>query len=363
MMRPLAVLAAGGTGGHMFPAQALAEELIARGWRVHLFSDQRAAQYVEHFPDAVAVCIIRSASFARGGIMQKIRAPFTIATGILRALRDLRIERPDVIIGFGGYPALPTLVAGGTLKIPRIIHEQNAVLGRVNRWFAKRASAVVYGLCGEDLPVDGNAMHLGNPVRQSIIEKARSDYIAPGDWPLDVLVIGGSQGASLVAQTAARAIGALDAPLCARLRVSCQTRDADHDSVAAIFAQAGVRVELAPFFDDIAERMSQAQLVISRAGASTIADLSVIGRPAILIPLAIATNDHQTKNAHGLTQAQAAEMISEHDLTVEGLCDKIADILCNSDLASAMAAAALRAGKPNATSDLANLVEKITKEH
>lgn len=358
---PLLMIAAGGTGGHMFPAQALAEEMLKRGWRVKLSTDPRGARYTGGFPQDVKVEIVNASTFARGGILAKLRTPFQILSGIVAARASMRRDRPALIAGFGGYPAVPALAAGGLLGIPRMIHEQNGVLGRVNQLFAKRVSTLACGTWPTELPNGVDGVDIGNPVRGAILARAGADYIAPGDWPMTVLVIGGSQGSSIVAQQAARAIAALPVKLRKNLRVSCQARPADQDAVTEIFKSAGITADVEAFFTDIPERMAEAQLVIARSGASTIADLTTIGRPAILIPLAISIRDEQTANATAMINAKAAVLIQERDLTPQTLCEQIEAILGDPQRAQSMAAAALGLGKPNAAQDLGDLVEQTAE--
>jgi UDP-N-acetylglucosamine--N-acetylmuramyl-(pentapeptide) pyrophosphoryl-undecaprenol N-acetylglucosamine transferase len=357
MTPPLIMIAAGGTGGHMFPAQALAEEMLRRGWRVKLSTDPRGARYTGGFPKNVEIEVVNASTFARGGIKAKLIAPFSILRGILAARKSMGHDRPMIVVGFGGYPALPSMAAAGMRKIPRIIHEQNGILGRVNKLFAKRVQAVACGTWPTDLPDGIKGYHTGNPVRGSVLERAGAGYIPPGDWPMNLLVIGGSQGSSIVAQTAADAMAHLPEGMRRNLRVACQTRDADAESVAQSFGSVGMDAEIEPFFADVPDRMAEAQLVISRSGASSVADISVIGRPAILIPYAYATGDHQNANARGLAGADAAIVIQEAALTPEVLGDCIAKILQSDAGASKMAASALSQGKPNAAIELADLVE------
>ena len=362
MQAPLITIAAGGTGGHMFPAQALAEEMLRRGWRVKLSTDPRGARYTGGFPDTVEIEIVDASTFARGGIKAKLVTPFQILCGIMAAHRSMRRDRPALVAGFGGYPALPAMVAAGLRKIPRIIHEQNGVLGRVNKVFAKRVLAVACGTWPTVLPDGVKAFHTGNPVRGAVLERAGAQYIPPGDWPMSLLVIGGSQGSSIVAQTAADAMAHLPEGMRDNLRVACQARAADSLQVAETFAQAGVNAEIEPFFTDIPNRMSEAQLIISRSGASSVADISVIGRPSILIPFAAATGDHQNANARGLAGADAAIVIQETALTPEVLADCIAKILNSDQGAVQMAHSALSQGKPEAATELADLVEHTAQK-
>jgi UDP-N-acetylglucosamine--N-acetylmuramyl-(pentapeptide) pyrophosphoryl-undecaprenol N-acetylglucosamine transferase len=360
----LAILAAGGTGGHMFPAQALAEALLARGWRVRLSTDDRGARYAGGFPDTTEIVQVQSASFARGGVLAKALAAPRIALGVLAAMRSMRRDRPDVVVGFGGYPSIPALAAAVALGIPRLIHEQNGVPGRVNRLFATRVAHVACGTWPTDLPAGTNAIHTGNPVRAAVLDRAGAPYIAPGGYPMAVLVMGGSQGARALSDVVPAALAALPQSLRQHLRVSHQARDEDADRVVAAYAAAGIDAEVRGFFDDVPLRMSEAQLVISRAGASSIADLTVIGRPAILIPYPFAAGDHQTANARGPVAAGAAVMIAESTLDVAGLSAQIAAILTDPDAALQMSRAAQAAGTPDATDRLLALVETLAeKEH
>ena len=361
-MRKLLTIAAGGTGGHMFPAQALAEEMLHRGWRVKLSTDPRGARYSGGFPEAVEVEVVNAATFARGGILAKLIAPFRIVSGIVSARFSMRSDPPALVAGFGGYPALPAMAAAGLLKIPRIIHEQNGVLGRVNQLFAKRVDAVACGTWPTELPDGVEGVDIGNPVRASVLARLEAQYIEPGDWPMEILVIGGSQGSSIVAQMAAKAMGHLPAKLRKNLRVSCQVREADTEEVEQSFSDAGVAAALAPFFADLPNRMAECQLVISRSGASSVADISIIGRPAILIPLAIAIRGEQHANARGLVDAAAAIMVEEAELSPERLAEKIKYVLGAPKRASQMAMSAVSVAKPNAAKDLGDLVEAIAKE-
>jgi UDP-N-acetylglucosamine--N-acetylmuramyl-(pentapeptide) pyrophosphoryl-undecaprenol N-acetylglucosamine transferase len=358
----LLLIAAGGTGGHMFPAQALAEAMLARGWRVKLSTDDRGARYAGGFPAAVKVEKVASATFARGGVLAKLMVPFRIAGGVLGALWGQLRDRPAVVVGFGGYPSIPALSAAWVLRLPRMIHEQNGVLGRVNQVFAARVDRVACGTWPTTLPAGIAGVPTGNPVRSAVLERAAAPYIPPGDYPMSVVVIGGSQGARILSDVVPAAVAQLPEGLLANLRVAHQARDEDAERAAATYDAAGVRVEIAPFFADIPRRLSEAQLVISRSGASSVADISVIGRPSILVPFAAATGDHQTANARGLVDAGAAVLIPEKALDAGVLSRHIAAILENPESAETMARNALGEGKPDATARLVALVEELAGE-
>lgn len=359
MSAPLLLIAAGGTGGHMFPAQALAEAMIARGWRVKLSTDARGARYAAGFPQAVQVVVSGSATFARGGVLAKLAVPFRILGGVLGATARMVIERPAVVVGFGGYPTIPALSAAFLTRRPRMIHEQNGVLGRVNKLFAPRVHKVACGTWPTTLPAGVVGEHTGNPVRAAVMERAGAGYIAPGDYPMSVVVIGGSQGARILSDVVPEAVARLPEGLRRHLRIAQQARPEDLDRVVAAYEAAGILAEVAPFFADIPRRLSEAQLVISRSGASSVADISVIGRPAILIPFAAATDDHQSANARGLVEAGAAVLISEKALDAEALAAQMAAILGAPGTAEAMARNALGQGRPDATERLVALVEGL----
>ncbi len=362
MSAPLCLISAGGTGGHMFPAQSLAEQLLAKGWRVKLSTDARGARYAGAFPAEVVREIVTSATTARGGAAAKLAVPFRIGQGVLAARRAMKADRPAIVVGFGGYPTIPAMSAALMLGIPRMIHEQNGVMGRVNRAFARRVALVACGIWPTDLPQGAKGEYVGNPVRAAVRAMAGSAYQPPlpgGD--LNLLVIGGSQGARVLSDTVPEAIAGLPEQVRQRLQVSHQARAEDMDRVNRAYQDAGIRAEVQPFFDDVPERLARCQLVVSRAGASSIADITAIGRPAILIPFAAATGDHQTANARPLAEANASVLLPESVLDVESLRRDIRAILSDQGRANAMAASALSMGRPDAAVRLAELVTELTR--
>ncbi|MEY4698107.1 MAG: hypothetical protein RIT14_2535, partial [Pseudomonadota bacterium] len=343
-------------------AQALAEAMVRRGWRVKLSTDDRGARYAGGFPHVVTVETVASATFARGGPLGKALVPLRITQGVAAAVLAMLRDRPALVVGFGGYPTIPALSAALILRLPRMIHEQNGVLGRVNRLFAPRVHRVACGTWPTDLPAGVRGEHSGNPVRAAVLERAGAAYIPPGDHPMSLLVIGGSQGARILSDVVPAAIAALPAALRGHLRVAHQARAEDMARVTAAYEAAGIAAEVQPFFTDIPRRLSEAQLVISRSGASSVADISVIGRPSILIPFAAATGDHQTANARGLVKAGAAVLIPEKQLDPASLAAQLEQVLTRPDAASQMARNALSQGLPDATDRLVALVEELTKD-
>ena len=283
---PLLVIAAGGTGGHMFPAQALAEEMLARGWRVKLSTDARGARYTQGFPAGVEISQTASATFARGGLLSRLLVPFRILTGVIAATSVMLRDRPAAVIGFGGYPSIPALSAATLLRLPRAIHEQNGVLGRVNRRFAARVSAVACGTWPTTLPAGVAAMHTGNPVRAAVLERAGAGYIEPGDYPMELLVMGGSQGAVGLNRMVRPLLPRLLAAGCRVVHLSgSQDQEAGQ-------LQHPLLVER-PFSDEIPGLLQHADLVISRSGAGALSELAVAGTPAILVPYPAAADRHQ----------------------------------------------------------------------
>lgn len=356
---PYLLIAAGGTGGHMFPAQALAEAMVAKGWRVRLSTDPRGARYAGGFPAQVERVVVSSGTFARGGLAARLLVPLQIAGGVLSAFLRCAWDRPSVVVGFGGYPSIPALAAAWLLRLPCMIHEQNGVLGRVNQIFARRVAQVACGTWPTQLPPDVIGQPVGNPVRQAVLDRASAPYIPPGDYPMNLLIIGGSQGARVLSDVVPAALAALPAAIKPLLRIAHQARDEDQARVVAAYETADLKAEVAPFFSDIPRRLAEAQLVISRAGASSVADISVIGRPAILIPFAAATGDHQTANARGLVDAQAAVLCVERGLDAAQLSAEVEAILSAPERAERMAAAAHAQGRPDATIRLAAMVEAL----
>lgn len=359
---PLLLIAAGGTGGHMFPAQALAEAMVRRGWRVKLSTDPRGARYAGGFPHVVAVEEVDSATFARGGLLSKLAVPARIVGGVLSAMSAFRRDRPAVVVGFGGYPTIPALAAARLMGLPRMIHEQNGVLGKVNTAFAARVDAVACGTWPTTLPKGVEGVHTGNPVRGAVAERVGAPYLPPGEGVINLLVIGGSQGARILSDVVPAALSALPEALRQRLSVAQQAREEDVARVVEAYRKAGIVAEVQTFFADVPRRLTEAQLVISRSGASSIADISAIGRPAILIPFAAAAGDHQTANARGLSEAGAAVVIPESRLEPAALSAQIAALLTDADKAARMAEAARALGRPDATERLVTLVEAIANK-
>jgi UDP-N-acetylglucosamine--N-acetylmuramyl-(pentapeptide) pyrophosphoryl-undecaprenol N-acetylglucosamine transferase len=355
------VLAAGGTGGHMVPAHALAAELTARGHGVLVITDARGAKIPGLF-DKIAVHVLPARQLGRNPISW-LRAALAILAGRAEAKRIYRAHRPDAVIGFGGYPAFPTLLAASSMRIPTVLHEQNGVLGRVNRALAGQATAIGTAFAEIDRLKSQYAdkvVLVGNPVRAEIAKVGEMPFPAFDDTaPLKILVTGGSQGATILGRVVPSGLGMLEPSLRRRLQVVQQCRPEDIEAIRARYAELGIPAELTTYILDMPDKLADAHLVIARAGASTIAELSAAGRPAILIPFAAATDDHQTANAREMVRAGGARAIPESEFTPEGLARQI-EVIAGDPLALATAASrSLSVGRPHAARDRADLVERV----
>lgn len=360
----LILIAAGGTGGHMFPASAFAAGLRARGFRIGLVTDARGARYAADFP-ADFVDQIDAATISSRDPAKAIGALIKIMRGVTTAKNRLLALDPVLVAGFGGYPSFPSLWAARDLKIPILIHEQNAVLGRVNRMFAGRAAGIASGFERLDrLPVHAMSRRIvtGNPVRPAILEARQSGFPAlPPGGTIRVLVIGGSQGARIVGDMVPRAFALLDRELRRRLAVTQQVRENQLEEARSVYAEAGIQAECAPFFGDIGRRLGDCHFVIARAGASSLTEIAVVGRPSLLIPFALAADDHQTANAEGLLAAKAADLVTELDCTPAGLATILADRLSDPGQLLLRAEAARAVGRPDATEALVGLAMNLVK--
>jgi len=360
--RKVAVIAAGGTGGHLFPAQALASALSARGWRIVLATDERAQALSDSFPAEKRIAL-SSATFRPGSVLGMARAALAILRGVLQARAALAQVDPAIVIGFGGYPSLPALIGAITQGRRTIIHEQNAVSGRANRLLAPHVTAVAcaFPILLKARPrVQARAVVVGNPVRPEIRALADRPYEPPLD-EVRLLVTGGSQGARLLSDLVPAAVAKLPEALRLRLKVQQQTRAECLEEARRVYADALVRAEIAPFFRDMAGRLATAHLVIGRAGASTVSEIAVAGRPSILVPLKIALDDDQGRNAQVLADAGAAEVAREDDLTTLTLTAALNTLLTNPRRLAKMAAAARRVARPDAAERLADLVENTAR--
>jgi UDP-N-acetylglucosamine--N-acetylmuramyl-(pentapeptide) pyrophosphoryl-undecaprenol N-acetylglucosamine transferase len=359
---PLVLLAAGGTGGHLFAAEALAEALGRRGIAVALATDHRAERYGKTFP-ARDIHIITSATVRGRNPLSLARTAAMLGIGTMQALRLLARIRPAAVVGFGGYPTIPPVLAATLRKIPTVIHEQNAVMGRANRFLASRVNAIATSFAGvldREGELDAKATRTGNPVRPAVIAAAATPYAAPqAAGPVRLLVFGGSQGARIMADIVPVAIERLARDLQARLTVVQQAREEDLARVTDIYARAKVAAEVAPFFADLPARIASSHIVVARSGASTVAELAAIGRPAILVPLPHALDQDQSANAGVLERAGGALRLRQDDFTPDRLAGEISTLASTPQKLVAMAAAARSQGAIDAAERLADLVLRV----
>lgn len=355
MTSRVCIVAAGGTGGHLFPAEALAREMARRGWRIVLATDRRGEQYAQAFPAEERLALDAATGQGPLGL---IKAGLAISGGVAQARRAFSRLSARVVVGFGGYPSAPALLAAISQGLPTVIHEQNAVLGRTNRMLAPRVRQVAVSFRNTQKLGTRPALLVGAPVRDDVRALMSRAWRPPGEGSIRVLVTGGSQGARVLSETTPRALAQLPEALRARLKVWQQSRPETLEAARQIYLDAGVEAEVAPFFRDMAARLDQAHLLIGRAGASTCAELAVAATPSVLVPLKIATDDHQRFNAATLVDAGAADMILEDELTVERMRDVVAAILSDPARLPAMSAAARSVAIADAAERLADVVEQ-----
>jgi UDP-N-acetylglucosamine--N-acetylmuramyl-(pentapeptide) pyrophosphoryl-undecaprenol N-acetylglucosamine transferase len=355
------VLAAGGTGGHLFPAQALASELIKRGSRVVVMTDGRGHNYSSAFPGA-EIATVPAATFAGRSVLGRLVAFGVIAMGVVAALAKLKSLHARAVVGFGGYPSFPVMIAASIAHIPAMLHEQNAIPGRVNRVLAPRVTKIAASLpFARFAPKNPERIvFTGNPVRPEAAALNTADYVPPSaDGPIRLLVFGGSQGARSLSELVPAAIGALPEHLRSRLKITQQCRAPDVEMVDKAYRASGIEAEVGKFFTDLPHRMADAHLVIARSGASTLSELTVIGRPALLVPYPHAMDDHQSANAAVLEKAGAAWVVMERDLDVPKLTSLLERILSEPESLRARAKAARALGRVDAAQRLADLAEQL----
>ncbi len=358
----LVVLAAGGTGGHVFPAEALAREMQQRGYALALVTDKRGDAYGGALGEMETHRIL-AGGIAGKSVLAKIRSVTELGLGTLQARTLLRRLSPRAVVGFGGYASVPTMTAARLAGMPTVIHEQNAILGRANRLLADRVDAIALSFPdsqGVPTRARDKTQHTGMPVRPEILAVRDTPYPSFTDnRPLPVLVLGGSQGARVLSDVVPEALKGLPDNLRQRLHVTQQCRPEDLSRVEAAYDGSGIKVELASFFEDVPARLASAVLVIGRSGASTVAEAMAVGRPAILVPYAHAVDDHQSLNAHAVDEVGAGWLIPEADFTAENLTTRLQSMFGMPMVLEKAASASVRNGVPDAASRLADIVEGV----
>jgi UDP-N-acetylglucosamine--N-acetylmuramyl-(pentapeptide) pyrophosphoryl-undecaprenol N-acetylglucosamine transferase len=357
--RKLIVLTAGGTGGHVFPAEALAAELLNRGYNLALITDRRGQAFGGTLGQ-LTTYRIRAGGIAGRGLTARVGAFAELGIGFLQARQLLHGVKPAAVVGFGGYASVPTMLAASFAHLPTVLHEQNAVLGRANRLLAPRATRIATSFAHVKhlSPAWGRkVVRTGMPVRAPIIALRDSAYPPLAeDQPARLLVLGGSQGARILSEIVPAALARLPAPLRRRIDVSQQCRPEDLDAVRQAYAGTGIAATLESFFHDVPERLAGAHLVIARSGASTVAELTAIGRPAILVPYPHAIDDHQTANAHAVDEIGGGWLIPQTAFTPESLAARLESLFALPSSLIKAAACAQAAGTPDAAAQLADLV-------
>lgn len=362
--KKLIVLATGGTGGHVFPAEALAEVLLASGQRVVLVTDKRFANFKTGVLSQVEIRTIRTGTFV-GSPVKKILGVLGLTAGVVQAWFLLRKLKPDMVVGFGGYPSFPTLFAASNLRIPTIIHEQNSVLGRANRLLAGRVKKIATSFPATQMIEEKDKekiVVIGNPVRSSV-KAIRNLPYSPitQDGKVNILVTGGSQGATIFSKVVPEAIAVLPANLRSRIRVDQQCREADVEATRAAYAKIGVNADITAFFVDLPTRLAGAHLVIARSGASTIFELAVAGRPAILVPLPTSMDNHQYYNANAFEDVGGGWLMSQDGFTAASLAARLEAFITAPDTLTKAAENAKKLGYENAAENLADIIQGINK--
>ena len=359
---PRIVLAAGGTGGHLFPAEALAGELVKQGVEIHLATDARGMAYGGAF-QAKERHAIRASTPSGKSPLALLKALMALGQGLVQSIQLMRRLKPDAVIGFGGYPSVPPVLAGWLLGIPTLVHEQNGVLGRANRFLAPRAKGLATGFA-DVKSVPASVSHkthvVGNPVRPAVLAVADIPYQPISvDGPIRLLVTGGSQGARVMSEVVPKALALLPHDLKARLSVVHQARGDDLALAERLYGEAGIKADIRAFFDDLPKRIADSHLVIGRAGASTVAELGVIGRPSLLVPLPGSLDQDQAANAESLARIGAATVIRQANFTPEALMEHLKWLFHHPSELTDSSAAAKSAGIPDAAARLARLVADV----
>jgi len=359
MSKGIMLLCAGGTGGHLFPAEAVAHELVARGYEVHLAADHRIGNYASNFP-ATEIHEIKSATFGSKNPIAILKAGLKLMSGYTQSRALIGKLKPLVVAGFGGYPTVPPLLAASRMKVPCLVHDANAVLGRANKLLSPRVDKTALGFDSVQGADESIAIVTGNPVRPAVIEASKVAYAERSENdPFNLLVFGGSQGAAFFGEAIPEAIEFLPERQIKNMRVVQQARPEDETRVREAYTQMGIEVEVQAFFDDMAAHIAKAHLVISRAGASTVSELAVIGRPAFLVPYPHALDHDQANNAAAVAAEGGAVIFQQAALRPQLLADELSRVISNPKKLALAAKNAKKTGKPYAAQVLADMLEAL----
>ena len=375
-------ISAGGTGGHIFPAVALAERMLKFGWDVDFVTDERGEGFLKPISKSISVKVVQVKQIKNFNILSWYRFLVNIFLSVVSCYISFRYKKPNVVVGFGGYSSLPICISAIVSRIPLVLHEQNSVVGRVNKFFLSKSKCMAFGfpplidrqdvLKIEDQSFNDLAtairkmekkkpilVYIGNPVRAEILSRKNSIYTPPGDWPLAIFIVGGSQSADIFGHIVPKSLLQLPEKLRFRLRVYFQVRKELKEMVISELQNAGVRFEVSEFFDDISEKIANSQLIISRAGASTLSEIAIIGRPSILVPLPTAKDDHQNKNALAMEAAGASIIIRQEDFSPDNLSKELEKFFSSSAQAEDMVTGALNFSKPRASENFGLLLNQM----
>jgi UDP-N-acetylglucosamine--N-acetylmuramyl-(pentapeptide) pyrophosphoryl-undecaprenol N-acetylglucosamine transferase len=353
------LICAGGTGGHLFPAQALARELSAKGWTIHLATDARARRFTADFP-AEAIHIIKAATISGRNPLKMLKALFVLGGGYRQSRALIEALKPEAVIGFGGYPTLPPIMAASTARVPILLHEQNAVMGRANRLLAKKAIAIVMGFAAGNASENQKVKVLGNPVRAEVLAAAEKDYVKRKKGSkFNLLVFGGSQGAQYFSKVLPQALALMDKAPRDNISLVQQAREEDEAELVEELVKLNIEHNVAQFFSPMATQIAKADFVISRAGASTVSELAVIGRPSLLVPYPFALDHDQAMNAAELEKSGGCKVVTQSQLTPQRLAEELQFAIDNPAELEKQAKAAKKTGKPFAAGEFAILVENI----
>lgn len=359
------MISAGGTGGHMSPASALASDLVARGYRVELITDPRGLRFASMFKD-IKTHVVKSGT-AGAGVMGKVKGAVKLALGFVQAFTLVGKEKPDLVIGFGGYPSVPGVWAAQKKGISTILHEQNAIIGKANAFLAPKSDRIALSvptIAGLDKDEQLRSVITGNPVRPEISALKDVAYPIPTDTgELRILIMGGSLGASVFSEIVPNTLAQLSGDYRTRLNIIQQCREGELAQTKDIYEQAGIKATLAPFIDDVAEELSKAHLVIARSGASTVSEVSIAGRPAIYVPYPHHKDQQQKKNADWVADHDGAWVMIEDGFTCEALLERVQTFMQNPEILVRAAKNAKECGKPHAAKKLGNLVSAIIEDY
>ncbi len=356
------ILSTGGTGGHVLPCVALATELSKIGWEVIIFSDVRGLQYLDQNSNEYSIELVSISSETASLRKKFIELAYQVPLAALRAGRIMARKKPKLVVGFGGVSTFPILLMSVLLRVPLFIQEQNAVLGRVNRLFQRFSSKVFCHFSSTLFSDPKKSLDTGNPIRCKVLEKSNSQYLEPGPWPITLLVLGGSQGAGLLSEVIPSSIATLSKKTQERLTIFHQARKDDIERVISVYGNMDIRAYVQPFFEDVERLISEAQIIVCRAGSNTLADISIVGRPSILIPLKNAKDDHQLSNARMFARRGAAIVLEESPNLMEELSKNLRLILKSPSKARAIANQASEQGKPNASKNIIEAIEAYLGE-